>query len=133
MRKLIFVAALVVLGCEGPRGPQGERGAAGPNIDRSKIYCALAQGVATRIGATNIWEISASCRSQADIPLTGECHMVRAATIAEFFILSDSSPIAWPDPAAVASWRCEWSPLAGAPTPSAAQFPGVAEICCYTP
>ena len=129
MRKLIILASVLLAACEGPAGPQGPQGPAGPNIDRSKMYCATASNAA-HLG-NNVYSRDVLCASAGDIPLSGECYLPAVANVSEYFYLSDSSPLGWTNTSLQAGWTCQWSPRAGAPTPL--PFPGVAEICCYTP
>lgn len=123
-----LLALLAACGTEGPTGPQGP---AGPDIDRSKIYCDTVSGQGTQL--SNTWTQVAACRAQADIPLEGSCYLSADPGVSDFFYSSRSAPISWNDPTTTAKWICEWSPLAGAPSPIAVTaFPGRTEICCIT-
>ena len=126
---VLSLAVLVLLAACGTEGPAGP---AGRGIDASKAYCNTSHaGNVTE--SANTWTTTQICSYAGDIPLSGDCYLLAAPGVSEFFYLSNSSPVAWGNTLVAPGWTCAWSPGTGAPTGIApGDFPGRAEMCCIS-
>lgn len=123
------LAVLVLLAACGKEGPAGP---AGVGLDPSKVHC-ITSRAGNNTQVSNTWTI-VQTGGYGTTPLSGDCYLLAAPGVSEFFYVSDSSPVAWGNTLADAGWTCTFSPATGAPTTVAsADFPGRTEFCFVGP